>query len=510
MKREKISSGQRDDKTWTKVFYTVFAWCFTAVVLSAAICAGNRSAAELPLTALGLPCCLCLLWALNHALDRCAEWLERRYYAILGVFAAGMFLAEYLLALQLRHGVWFDVEAIFSGAIEWVETGSFSTYYQYFGYFPNNLGGLTFLYGFFKTASFLGWTDYYAVSAMAASAMLSAAMALVSLICKRLADAKCGVLALLVFLLSPQFWFLGGAVYTDVLSMLFPILFFYLYLRYQDSTGSRRYLFLSAMGLTMAVGSEIKCTVLIMAVAVLLHALLRRGLVRALELGVWVLGITAAVSLTLNAFLYTTQLSREEARENNTPLLHWVLMGLQGDGLYNSQDYEFTRSLPAEGRNAALWQEIRNRVREKGLVGMVEHILRKSAIDFGDGTYGADDFLKIQPYEDTRLHQIVLQDGAFHNWYRGYTTAMHLAILVYMVLGARQLATGLRSKQDELRFPMYLAVFGLWVFLMAWETNRRYFSNFAPVIIACGVLAVPSGGKGNGTGRNDRREKSAS
>lgn len=495
MKREKIKSTLRGYGTWTKVFYTVFAGCFAAVVLSAVIYAGNRSGEELLLTAIGLPLCLWLLWALNCVLDRCSARLERRYNIILGIFAAGMFLTEYLLALQLRHGVWFDVEAIFSGAVEWVETGSFSSYYEYFGYFPNNLGGLTFLYGLFKAASWIGWTDYYAVSSFAASAMLTAAMAVVSLICRRLSGAKCGVLALSMFLLSPQYWFLGGAVYTDVLSMLFPILFFYLYLCYAGSKGRRRYRLLLAMGLTMAVGSEIKCTVLIMAAAVLLHVLLRRGVFRALKVGVWVLGITAAVSLALNAFLYSTLLSREEAEEHNTPLLHWVMMGLQGDGLYNPQDYAFTRALPAEGRNQALLQEIEDRIREKGPVGMMGHVLRKSAFDFGDGTYGADDFLKIQPYEDTPLHQIVLQDGALYNWYRGYTTAMHLAILVYLVLGACNLAAGQRPKQAEERFPLYLAVFGLWLFLMAWETNRRYFSNFAPVMIACGVLAMPGGGE---------------
>lgn len=496
MKLGEKGAGLRGYETWTKVFYSVFAGCFAAVVLSAVIYAGNRSGEELLLTATGLPFCLWLLWALNQVLDKCSAWLERRYDAVLGIFAAGMFLAEYLFALQLRHGVWFDVEAIFSGAVEWVETGSFSSYYEYFGYFPNNLGGLTFLYGLFRIAALFSWTDYYAVSALAASVMLTAAMAVVSLICRRLAGARCGVLALVVFLLSPQYWFLGGAVYTDVLSMLFPILFFYLYLRYQDSEKGKRVPWFVCMGLSMAVGSEIKGTVLIVAVAVLLHVLLRRGLFRALKVGVWVLGITAAVSLVLNAFLYTTQLSREEAEEHSTPLLHWVMMGLQGDGLYNPQDYEFTRSLPVEGRNAALLEEIESRIREKGPAGMIGHILRKSALDFGDGTYGADDFLKIQPYGDTPLHQIVLQDGSLYNWYRGYTTAMHLAILAYLVLGACNLAAGQRPKQAEERFPLYLAVFGLWVFLMVWETNRRYFSNFAPVMIACGVMAVPGSREG--------------
>lgn len=60
--------------------------------------------------------------------------------------------------------------------------------------------------------------------------------------------------------------------------------------------------------------------------------------------------------------------------------------------------------------------------------------------------------------------------------------------------GRRKLAIGRIQEQSEKRLPLYFAVFGLRVFMMAWETNRRYFTNFAPVIIACGVLAVPGGG----------------
>ena len=44
--------------------------------------------------------------------------------------------------------------------------------------------------------------------------------------------------------------------------------------------------------------------------------------------------------------------------------------------------------------------------------------------------------------------------------------------------------------QDHL-LALYAAVFGVWLFLMCWEASPRYFSNFAPVIVTCGVLGVP-------------------
>lgn len=473
-----------------RAFYVLFAACFTLVVMSCVILNGSRGGVELLFTALGVPVCVVGVWLVKRLLDRFSGQIERRYRTILWAFSGAMFLAELFFALALRHGTWFDVAAVFDGAVEWVETGAFSGYYEYYGYFPNNLGGMTFLYAVFRLASWVGFTDYYAAASLAACLMLTGAMALTSLICRELAGASAGVLALAVFALSPQFWFLGGAVYTDVLSMLFPALFFYCYLRFRDGEGRRRPALLLIMGLTMGIGSQIKFTVLIAAIAALLDALLRKKPADALKIALCAFGITAVIGLSLNGALYSTQLSREEARENNTPLIHWVMMGLKGDGYYNPEDYTFTRSLPAEGRNQILLDEIIHRVRQRGPGGMLELTARKSAADFGNGTYGADDFLKIPPHEDTVLHRFLLQGGAYYGYYRGYTSALHVALMAWMLWAAWRFAAGRSRREGWRRLPLYLAVFGLWLFLMWWETNCRYFSNFAPVIIACGVLAV--------------------
>ena len=65
-----------------------------------------------------------------------------------------------------------------------------------------------------------------------------------------------------------------------------------------------------------------------------------------------------------------------------------------------------------------------------------------------------------------------------------------------MLIAAYQFLVGRTHKQGEgpLCLPLYVAVFGVWLFLMFWETNPRYFSNFAPVIIVCGVLGISQTG----------------
>ena len=473
----------------TKLFYFLFAVCFTFVIISILFRGAYQNAWQRSAAAAGTAACAVLLVLLDRLLGRYERGLEQNYKRILIVFSAAVFTLDMAAALALRHGTWYDVGALHQGAAEWVETGTFAGFYEYYGYFPNNLGGMTFLYVFLKAASLAGFTDYYAVSSLVACIMLASMMAVASLICKRLGGVRSAVLSLAVFALSAQFWVLGGAVYTDTLSMLFPALIFYLWLLSRERKGWRRIRLYLLMGLAAGVGSLNKFTVSIMVIAVLIDAGLRREWKELLKLAVCVLGAAAAMNLALNAYLYSAHLSREEAERSNTPLLHWVMMGLKGDGRYNGEDYVFTRSLDPEERDAVLREEVSRRIRARGVMGMLVLFSQKSAIDFGDGTYGAHDFLGIKPERRTWLHDFVLKDGRFYGLYSAYTTTLHTTLLLFMLIGAYRFMAG-EQREGACLLPGYAAVFGVWLFLMFWETNPRYFSNFAPVIIVCGVLGV--------------------
>ena len=476
----------------TKLFYFLFAVCFTFAVVSILFRGAYQNAMQQVFTVSGTAVCFIFLCLLDRLAGRYERGLEKNYKKILIAFSAAMFTLEMLLALMLRHGTWFDVGALHQGAAEWVETGTFASFYEYYGYFPNNLGGMTFLYVFFKAASLVGFTDYYAVASLVTCVMLVSMMAAVSLICKRLAGVKSAVLSLAVFALSVQFWVIGGAVYTDTLSMLFPVLIFYLYLLSKEKRGWRRICLYLLMGLAAGIGSLNKITVLIMVVAVLIDVCLRFEWKEFLKIAVCVLGLAMVMSMALDAYMYSAHLSRKEAEIHNTPLLHWVMMGLKGDGRYNPEDYTLTRSLEPEERGTVLLKEISRRVSERGMSGMLNLFSKKSAIDFGDGTYGANDFLKIYPEHSTWLHDFVLEKGSFYWLYSGYTTALHMALMLFMLSAAYRfiVGEGRERERGSLLLPLYMAVFGIWLFLMFWEASPRYFSNFAPVIIACGVLGA--------------------
>lgn len=99
-------------------------------------------------------------------------------------------------------------------------------------------------------------------------------------------------------------------------------------------------------------------------------------------------GINAIVIATIfsaaNNIVYSGLLVKEQAELQNTPYLHWIMMGAQGNGSYNPADYEFTRSFEdKEERQEALKAEIVRRYKELGIKGTLELWKNKTKKCFG-------------------------------------------------------------------------------------------------------------------------------
>lgn len=465
-------------------------------------------------------------------LKKFGDVIEKYYYPILGCFLViygGILL---YLGFTLRFIPVHDMDAIYGGAVEWLKEDTFTSYYEYFGYFPNNLGAMSFLHLFFGMASFFGISDFFAVGIVVNCLLITATVLTVSLTCRKLRDSVSGILALVFFLVSVPFYFMGAAFYTDSLSLLFPALFYYLYLRFKEQEKKEKKIkFAIWMAVVLTVGMLIKFTVAIVLVAVVIDSLLSynwRDTVLFTSVSV-LFGIVAFA--ILNGYMYENHLDREECRQLNTPYLHWVMMGMQGAGGYNPEDYDYTRSFSPEERNAGCLARIRERVEEQGFSGMMKLFSDKALVCFGDGTYALSDFLDDSPENDTGLHQYVLYEGENYDDYRHLGTGFLLVLYLFTAAGAAVCAFGRKLSPDSVCLSPRLACLGILFFLLLWETSGRYFTNFVPMFIVSAVLAAgcvgemlrpgvraesgsqgekkPAGKKGNGkTGQGAKRGQS--
>lgn len=482
--------GQRVKCSLKRLFYLIFGVLFALLVVRLLIHNESVPYSSGLLTLLA-GCVLLLLTGIYMLITRYEVRLTRNYRFILALFLGGFAVIQLICAAVLRYEPVFDLEAVYQGAIDWAETGSFQNYYEYYYFFPNNLGGMAFLGVFFSLAHRLGVTDYYMTAVIVNGLCTLGTMLAATAVCKKALGVRFAVFAMVLFGVSLPFYFMAAVFYTDSLSMLFPVLLYYLYLKKQNcKTPRQRLLFVGLMGIVAALGMLIKFTVVIMLIAIVIDSLLHEKCRRTAVMA----GASAAVILVsflgFQTLIYTRHLDRAEAQRTNTPYLHWVMMGLQGDGGYNPGDYEFTRSFSdPEERDAAIRAEIINRLRQLGPGGVHGLFWRKTVKTFGNGTYCQSDFLDDNPVNRTWLHEFILYEGRYYEGYKHLCQGVFTAILALMALSGLWDAVGRGRNTARLLAPR-MAVFGVLLFFAGWEISGRYLTNYVPVIFLGAVMGI--------------------
>ncbi|WP_010243149.1 glycosyltransferase family 39 protein [Acetivibrio cellulolyticus] len=487
------------------MFCAFFAICFSYLLANILLKNSEYNYKKMTLTVF-IVISVSLLAFIYTRLSKHEAFFIKHYKPILAAFLSIMLILQISFGLLLRFKPDFDMDSVYQGAIDWVQTGSFTNYYNYYYYFPNNLGSMGFLHFFFKIASFFGIKDFFLVGMLLNSLLSISMMFVVFQICKRVLGVKQAVFSLLLFAVSLPFYFIAPVFYTDALSMFFPVLFYYLYLIWKDTSElKRRCLLCFWMGIAASIGMEIKFTVVVMVIAVTIDMFFNVSWKKSILTNVGIYAIILVCFAGFNGYIYTYHLDKEQARLQNDPYTHWVMMGLKGTGGYNPDDYNFTRSFsdPDERRKATI-EEIKNRVKDYGADGMFKFLTQKGVKCLGDGTLGFDDFLADRP-DRNFLHKYILSDGEKYDLYRHICEAVLFTIMFFMIFPALQFIFGKekysankksltpnsgKGENDYINLAPMLAVFGILLFLLAWEANRRYFSNFIPVFIICATLGI--------------------
>lgn len=427
-------------------------------------------------------------------LSKYNEFLEKHYIKIVAAFLGTMLILQIIFGYFLEITPQFDFENIYKGAISWAETGTFPNPGDYYFYFPNNLGGLWLLSIVFRIVGIFQIENYYMAATVTNALMNVTMMLLCFCICRKLASIKTGLFILFIFMVSLPSYFGASVFYTDVLTMLFPVLFYYLYLKFRETTDLKwQVLFLVLMGLTAWVGMSIKFTVVIITVAIAIELVLRLEFKRLL-LGVVVV---AAVYMVCNAcfyhMIYSDHLDQETAENMKLPPTHWIMMGLQGDGDYNGEDAAFSGSFDdPDERKDAIFEKIKQRISDYGAAGLFDLATRKAVKYFSDGTYELNAFFGHGMVKDTVLNDYITAEGEHYEQYQTFCTGVFLGFIFLMAIGG--FGNLYQYKKGDFASLPYitplLAVFGIMLFLTMWETHPRYITNYIPFIYICAATGM--------------------
>ncbi len=357
-------------------------------------------------------------------------FFEKRY---LPCVAGIMLIAAVLQCLciePLRYTPLYDLGAVFDAAKELVETGDFASLHWYFGYYFNNYGSMRVLYHVFRIGHVFT-DDYFLIAAIFNEITILLTFLFASLISKKLFGARFGILTLLFFVSMPPFIFMTDVFYTDSLSMLYPLIMIYIALMNRERSKVWQWILCALFAVAAFIGGTIKANVYIVPVAVCIAELVYKNFKKFFQYLICVLVVCISLNAVSMANLYRNYIPKEDLARTKTPVIHWVMMGLEGNGRFRSEDEEFTRSFDdPEERDREIVQKIGERIQKKGFFGMIALFADKSFIDYGDGTLGLSDFLDDVPLNESSLHTYILYEGEHFGRYYKLCCAVFYAIML--------------------------------------------------------------------------------
>ncbi|MDO5378559.1 MAG: hypothetical protein Q4G52_09515 [Clostridia bacterium] len=285
--------------------------------------------------------------------------------------------------------------------------------------------------------------------------------------------------------------------YSDGMALIFPTAAAYLYI-VQEERGHRLCCF-AAIGALSAVALLIKPQACILTLAIFLLEAMRwlsAGKIRPLaSVGAGLLAMLLGacfVSETVNRHSII-----EIDAEKNFGVMHYVMLGLNTDtdGTYAEEDVAISIAAPdREARTKAQLETAAGRLARMGPAGLAEHLVRKTLVNYADGTFawGINGyFFKYMIEEKDDVFSPFWRDVLYTSGsrYAAFSTALQA---VWLALLAGCLLTGLRLEgegdgQRRLLALLCLFVIGLTVFEWIFEAKARYLYVGAPVYVLLGV-----------------------
>lgn len=419
---------------------------------------------------------LAVLFAARRPLAGVSEQGARRaFWVLFGAFvlAAGAF------AFAVRVEPAWDFGRVYHGALEITSSGSIQIDWQYFLESNNNFFLALALAPVFVAGSLAGLSPLASGILLNLAAIDGSILLLWDAARRRWGARRALAVAMACFGCA-GLWLYGSIFYTDTLSM--PFVSLGLWLAQRWSEGARRPALAAAMGLAAFLAFRLKPTAFFLYLAlVLLWALRRGGAAKAAALG---LAVFAACMALWQVWLgHNSVLDTSRIEEYRLPPLHYVMMGLKNPGGYDEADHFASQALPdAAARTEFAKGEIARRLADYGPLGFLDHLRQKLAYTWADGSWYGAHKLGIDPVSPGVLQQWVADTGGYWPLFRAAANGAQL--LVCLGLAACAFDQARRGdKADSLLWSCLVALLGVGLFLLVWETRSRYLVGVLPLIL---------------------------
>lgn len=441
--------------------------------------------------AVGSLAVLLVMWTLFKLIDKLQDKGQRITAIILLVaYSLGLLFVIYnfqTLPVADSFNVHDYAVGMANGEVDFIDGETL-----YFGRYANNNLIVIVLYYLYSFANILGISDYVMVAGFVNVLMMSSSQVMMYFVVKKIGNRKTAIKYLAVSLLFPPMMLSVTWIYTVAYSL--PMISGILLCGVNLIKAERKKSIIinsAVIGALTVLGYFMRPVVVIFSIAGVICLAFwcikdKKRILKSL-LAVAVCGTVAVGSFAglkaLDSHYYT-------GSERSFPLVHWVAMGLSGNGGFDAELVEENQRLETtEEISENSIKYIKKTMEEYTLPTFLKHLYFKHKYNWGDGTLAYDSRINTLT-KPAFLSKFFIGSKAdiMYLYCQMMWTSLHLLCLMFVI-------SVLRKRQSKYTALLSLSMVGAYFFYMIWEAKPIYASPFMPLIIA---LATFGGVYGQG------------
>lgn len=395
----------------------------------------------------------------------------------------------------------WDIKAAFNEAC-YITSSSYNNYgysvdgtnIKDFGYtdmFPNNVFLVIVFSVIIKICNIFNFSNYIVAITIVNVLAINLAIILMYLLAKKLFGDKKALMTLIIAFITLPFYLYGGIYYTDSLSLALPVGILYFYLISRDENNKKKKIIWQiVLGIFIFTALKMKLTSAFMVIAIFIFEILYKNFKILLKNLTIPIIFTLIISVIFTNVLTNKNIINKD-RENlaKIPYQHWILMSLKGNAGYDAEEYRLTNEAgDYDAKMESINARLKERLNDYRITGVINQLLNKITITWGDGNYFVTEQLRTSKIHDSILYEFVLPYGKYSAYYKYIPQGLHLSLLILCIISAiRTIKANELNKDKNILLIMLIGVF---VFLLIWETCARYIFNIVPILILVSIDGI--------------------
>lgn len=444
---------------------------------------------------------------------------KNRYFLFLLIASVVLLFIQIVIVKNIFFQVGWDVSYLKEAAEQFVDNNLDEFHRHYFEKNPNNIFIYVLTIAFVKIGNIIGLNGYKALVYFGVIlnniSVLMTSLVVYKVSKKRIWGYVSYVLSVLLFGLSP--WMI--APYSDIFSILVPILSLYIFLVVRESK-IKWYVKPILVVILPSFAYAIKPTNLFVLFAIAIFELIQiiskpDRLKSFLKILIGI-GVAVAVILLTKALSY--RIINYKVNDNVVmPMGHYLLLGSNYNmaGQYNGFDDDYTCSFASKSeKSKADIQLVIERYKEMLPLQYIKHVCNKTYLNYANGVLGwgkEAGFVKELYENDSSIgsalrsyyyvggENILRAENAFPEGGENFSIFANISqtiwyiVLILCFLQSIRLCFLKKAKLEleDVSIIAGITIFGIFVFLTLFETNARYLFSMLPVFISY-IFAVKS------------------